>query len=161
MNRIVFQVEDWGFVEAIYQEDKLYALELPQIEGAETAITDDFGAQIVCQVREYFRGERQSFDLPIHLPDKQPQFKRAWQEAMEIPYGTTATYGDLGLRMGNRFLARVVGNAMRHNPLPLIVPCHRVLARGGLGGFAGKMDGYNIELKERLLALETENSNIY
>jgi methylated-DNA-[protein]-cysteine S-methyltransferase len=83
----------------------------------------------------YFAGTLSVFDLPC-APKGTPFQRRVWAEMARIPYGATLTYGELAQRIGSS--ARAVGNACGANPLPIIVPCHRVLAaRGGLGGYSG------------------------
>ncbi|MFC6837213.1 methylated-DNA--[protein]-cysteine S-methyltransferase [Halomarina ordinaria] len=100
------------------------------------------------QVTEYERGERRAFDLPLAFPDG---FTGRVMRAMcEIPYGETRTYGDLATALGTAPVA--VGGACGRNPLPLVVPCHRVVASdGGLGGYSAA-DG--VACKRRLLDFE-------
>ncbi len=98
---------------------------------------------------EYLRGTRTAFDLPLALYGTEFQ-KAAWRELARIPYGATVTYGDLAARVGRPRAARAVGGAVGSNPIPILIPCHRVLpASGGLGGF-----GPGPEWKGRLLSLE-------
>jgi O-6-methylguanine DNA methyltransferase len=98
------------------------------------------------QVTEYFSGRRLSFDLPVDFKGTPFQL-RVWQELMRIPFGTTRSYGEIAATMEQPAAYRAVGNANGRNRLPLLVPCHRVLAAGGkLGGFTG-----GIGLKRRLL----------
>lgn len=104
------------------------------------------------QVREYERGERTAFDLDVALPDS---FTGEVMEAMlAIPYGETRTYGDLAERLDTAPIA--VGGACGRNPVPLIVPCHRVVASdGSMRGYSA--DG-GVETKRELLAFEAENA---
>lgn len=92
------------------------------------------------QLGEYFAGERTVFDLPLAMAGT--DFQRAvWAELMRIPYGRTISYGELARRVGNPAASRAVGSANGRNPIPIIVPCHRVIASGGkLGGFGGGLD---------------------
>ncbi len=102
------------------------------------------------EIREYCAGRRRRFTVPIHLSDVPPFHRKVLMAARRIPYGRTLTYGELARRAGSPRAARAAGQAMAHNPVPLIVPCHRVVAAGGgLGGFGG-----GLSLKRRLLALE-------
>lgn len=106
-------------------------------------------AEAVAQLSEYFIGRRKTFDLPID-PQGTAFQKRVWQELLRIPYGETASYGDIAERIGNPKACRAVGMANRRNPIPIIIPCHRVIGRdGSLTGFGG-----GLAVKERLLALE-------
>lgn len=97
-------------------------------------------AQAVTQLTEYFTGQRTSFDLPVAVPEQVgSQFDRAvWTELLHIPYGEQRTYGQVAAAIGDRGAARAVGAACNRNPLPLVVPCHRVVGAGGkLVGFGG------------------------
>ena len=101
------------------------------------------------QLAEYFRGERRSFALPLR-PEGTPFRLRVWQALEWIPYGTTITYGELAEAVGNPKASRAVGQANHHNPISIIVPCHRVIGAGGaLVGYGGGLDK-----KRFLLALE-------
>jgi methylated-DNA-[protein]-cysteine S-methyltransferase len=106
------------------------------------------------QIREYLRGRRRAFTVRLDLAALPGFHKRALLAARKIPYGRTATYGEVAARAGRPCAARAVGQAMARNPVPLAVPCHRVVAAGdGLGGFGG-----GAALKRRLLALEFYNA---
>ncbi len=100
------------------------------------------------QLLEYFAGERTRFDLATE-PDGTEFQLRVWAELGRIPYGQTVTYGELARRVGRPGGARAVGQANGRNPLPIVVPCHRVVARDGLGGYSG-----GIDVKRALLAQE-------
>ena len=99
------------------------------------------------QIAEYAAGERRAFDLAVEYPDS---FTGDVMAAMsDIPYGETRTYGDLAAALDTAPVA--VGSACGKNPVPLVVPCHRVVGRDSLGGYSA---GDGTALKERLLALE-------
>lgn len=101
------------------------------------------------QIRAYFAGKLTAFNLPCGPPGTGFQ-QSVWRLLMEIPYGETRTYLQLAEELGLRNGARAVGTANGANPLPVIVPCHRVIATsGGLGGYA-----YGLKLKRQLLELE-------
>jgi len=100
------------------------------------------------QLGQYLQGERRQFQLPLLLLGTGFQ-KAVWEKLTTIPWGTTVTYGELAASLGNRGLARAVGQANSLNPVPIIVPCHRVVAVGGLGGYSG-----GLSMKQRLLQLE-------
>jgi O-6-methylguanine DNA methyltransferase len=100
------------------------------------------------QIAAYGRGELKRFDLPLDLRGT-PFQRRVWSALREIPYGATRTYGEVAARIGSPGAARAVGGATGANPLPVIVPCHRLVAADGLGGFSG-----GLHHKRRLLALE-------
>lgn len=104
------------------------------------------------QLEEYFAGRRRTFDLPIQ-PQGTDFQKSVWQALCEIPYGKTASYGDVARKIGNSKACRAVGMANNRNPIAIIIPCHRVVgADGKLTGYAGGLDK-----KEFLLKLEDEN----
>ncbi len=101
------------------------------------------------QLREYFAGTRSEFDLPL-APQGTPFQRSVWRKLQEIPYGETISYGELARRVGNPKASRAVGSANGANPLPIVIPCHRVIAGDGtLGGFGG-----GLPTKQTLLALE-------
>jgi methylated-DNA-[protein]-cysteine S-methyltransferase len=100
------------------------------------------------QLEEYFAGERTDFDLQMELDGT--RFQRVvWTELTRIPYGETISYGELARRVGRPNGPRAVGQANGRNPIPIIVPCHRVLASNGIGGYGG-----GLKVKRALLALE-------
>lgn len=100
------------------------------------------------QLEAYFAGRLNCFDLPL-APGGSPFETRVWAAMRAIPYGETRTYGDLAHATDSG--PRAVGRACGRNPIPIVIPCHRVLARGGLGGYSG---GSGLATKQRLLALE-------
>lgn len=101
------------------------------------------------QLEEYFAGERTTFSLPL-APHGTGFQLAVWRALADIPYGETVTYGELAARVGRPAAFRAVGQANGANPIPIVYPCHRVVAAGSrLGGYAGGLD-----VKRRLLALE-------
>jgi len=101
------------------------------------------------QLREYFENKRKVFDLPLEIIGTDFQ-KRVWKELIKIPYGETISYKELAIRLGNLKTIRAAARANGANPLPIIIPCHRVI------GSDGKMVGYGggLNVKEKLLELE-------
>jgi methylated-DNA-[protein]-cysteine S-methyltransferase len=101
------------------------------------------------QLDEYFAGDRQEFELPVDL--RVPAFQQdVLRELARVPFGALATYGELARRIGRPRAARAVGGALNRNPVPIVLPCHRVVGAGGsLVGYAGGLDR-----KRALLALE-------
>ena len=126
-------------------EDRITGLEWGSGGAARgAAILEDAAAELT----RYFQGTLTSFDLPLAPPRSAAQ--RAWRAAcLAIPFGETRTYGELGRSLG--WPAQAVGQACGSNPIPILVPCHRVLAATGLGGFSG---GRGIEDKVALLRHE-------
>ncbi len=100
------------------------------------------------QLAAYFAGRLRHFDLPLR-PQGSPFDHKVWAAMRQIPYGETRCYGDLAHDIGSA--PRAVGNACGHNPIPIVIPCHRVLARSGLGGYSGNG---GVMTKRALLALE-------
>lgn len=101
------------------------------------------------QIKAYLRGDLKQFDLPLHVSGTSFQ-NRVWAELARIPYGRTRSYQDIAVSLGNPSACRAVGSACGKNPMPIVVPCHRVIAKSGaLGGFSGGLD-----VKKALLAIE-------
>ncbi len=116
-------------------------------EGAETETTDLLD-EAVCQLEAYFAGRLKSFDLPMRVGGS--GFQQKVCAAMQaIPFGETVQYGDIARELGSA--SQPVGNACGANPLPVLIPCHRVLAANGLGGFSG---AGGVETKVALLRHE-------
>ncbi len=88
---------------------------------------------------EYFYGHKTAFDLPLK-PEGTEFQKKVWSELIKIPFGAVVTYGRLAEAAGKPDAARAVGGAVGKNPILIIIPCHRVLASGGLGGFSAGME---------------------
>jgi methylated-DNA-[protein]-cysteine S-methyltransferase len=106
-------------------------------------------ASVVEQLEAYLDGRLEEFDLPL-APEGTDFQLQVWQELQNIPYGTTISYGELAGRIGNPKAVRAVGTANGSNPLPIVIPCHRVIgADGSLTGYGG-----GLEIKEALLSLE-------
>ena len=105
------------------------------------------------QLKEYFNRERKEFDLSLEIIGTEFQ-KKVWNELTKIPYGETISYGELANRMGDKNLMRAVAAANGANPIPIIIPCHRVIgADGSLTGYGGGLD-----VKQKLLELEGSRS---
>ena len=100
------------------------------------------------QLQAYFDGKLSHFDLPL-APAGSPFEKRVWSAMQKIPYGETRCYGDLAADISSA--PRPVGRACGHNPIPIVIPCHRVLAKAGLGGYSG---AGGLDTKQTLLRLE-------
>lgn len=100
------------------------------------------------QLQAYFDGALAAFDLPLAPPGR-PYCQRVWRALCDIPFGQTRTYVEVAAAAGGS--ARSVGQANGRNPIPILIPCHRVVAAGGLGGYSG---GEGLDTKRYLLALE-------
>lgn len=122
---------------------------LERLAGAAPLVEDPQAlAPAARQLEEYARGERRVFELELDLRGSAFEL-RVWNELRAIPWGSTRTYGEIARAIGEPGAARAVGQASGRNPLPIVVPCHRVLSSTGLGGFSG-----GLERKQQLLALE-------
>jgi O-6-methylguanine DNA methyltransferase len=101
------------------------------------------------QLKEYFSGKRKHFDLPLEIEGTKFQ-RRVWNELLKIPYGRTISYKELAVRLGDEKVIRAAASANGANPLPIVIPCHRVIgSNGSLIGYGG-----GLEIKEMLLVLE-------
>ncbi len=126
-----------------YLEDRFPGIQVNESETGLKSAKD--------QLNEYFAGKRSSFELPLKLEGTEFQ-RKVWGELLQIPYGVTISYGDLARKLGKPGGMRAVGAANGQNPIPIIVPCHRVIAAdGSLGGYTGGLD-----IKYKLLELERQ-----
>jgi methylated-DNA-[protein]-cysteine S-methyltransferase len=120
--------------------------------GPRVAPSDDHGFdEAVIQLREYFAGERQDFDLPLN-PRGSDTARQVWQLLAEIPYGQTTTYGELARKVGADIDPRDIGGFVGDNPLSILIACHRVV------GSTGKLTGYAGGLDRKRYLLELENA---
>jgi methylated-DNA-[protein]-cysteine S-methyltransferase len=108
--------------------------------------------QVVYELNSYFRNPHFKFTIPYQITGTTFQ-KRVWNALSDLPRGTTITYGELAQKLETG--ARAIGQACRTNPLPLFIPCHRVISQHGIGGFSGDCTGKKIAIKQWLLHHET------
>lgn len=123
---------------------------------APLAPQDAFTGQVCDELRAYTTNSAHRFTLPLE-PRGTPFQQKVWQALLETPCGSTLTYGDLAARLGSA--PRAVGQACGANPIPVIIPCHRVLARHGLGGFMNSAGGDPLSIKRWLLRHELGESS--
>ena len=140
----------FGKMQLDWEDGAVTALRLARdglCEGTPNALT----ARVFRQLDEYFSGTRRTFDFPCR-PHGTPFQQRVWAALRDIPYGETRAYIDVARALGNEKACRAVGRANNRNPLPLFIPCHRVVGRdGSLVGYAG-----GLAAKKWLLRLERE-----
>jgi len=141
------------FVAAVNESGAVLAIDFDAsgpISSREGVVRDERALRPLAEALErYFAGEQRTFDLPL-APGGTPFQERVWRELVRIPFGTTISYTELAHRVGAPRAVRAVGRANGANPIPILVPCHRVIgADGSLTGYAG-----GIERKRALLALE-------
>jgi len=143
-----------GQVRAAVTEAGVARIALPRSSGAVFADAErvpwlPLADKLEQELGEYFSGKRREFSLPVD--PRGTEFQRAvWRAIADIPYGQTSTYAEIARAAGRARAVRAAGSATGANPIPLLIPCHRVIAaHGKLGGFSGGLDA-----KRRLLALE-------
>jgi len=123
--------------------------ELERLFPGEIIKDDRKNGKALSQIKRYLQGKLKRFELPLDLRGT-PFQKKVWSALAKIPYGKTKSYQDVGKSIGHPKAFRAVGNANGRNPLPIVLPCHRVIeSNGGLGGF-----GHGIEVKKQLLDFE-------
>ncbi len=132
-------------------DEMITAIDFLPASGPLQAAASGLAADAARQLNAYFTDAGYSFDLPLAAQGTDFQ-QRVWAALLSIPAGQTRTYGELAAELGSS--ARAVGGACRANPVPVVVPCHRVVARDGVGGFAGRTDGPELARKRWLLAHE-------
>jgi methylated-DNA-[protein]-cysteine S-methyltransferase len=156
MNAVCYTVTDSPLGRILLVGDRSGLVRI-NFQGGRTAVRpdprwprrDDLFDAAVRQLAAYFAGELRDFDLPL-APRGTPFQQAVWRAVRRIPYGRTATYAEVARRIRRRTAFRAVGAANGANPLPIVIPCHRVIGSGGtLTGYSG-----GIHLKEALLALE-------
>lgn len=153
---------DWGWFGYLVSDAGLLATVLPGPRGVvekalarrASGVTRDGRGHGALEraVRDYFKGKRVVFDVPLDLRSISPFRRRVLVECSKIPWGETCSYADLARAAGSPRATRAAGSAMAHNPMPLVIPCHRVLAsNGGVGGFSSSN---GVREKIRMLTLE-------
>ena len=140
-----------GNIGLLLEDQNLISISLtnPMLEGIEAKKDSESFKYVITQLDEYFFEGRKKFDIAFKISPSNFRLK-VYQEMQKIPYGKSITYSDLAGKVGSPKAFRAVGNACGKNPLPLIIPCHRVKAQSGLGGFTGGLD-----IKRFLLNLES------
>lgn len=130
------------------EEDALFQLGL---NVPDAVLSYDLLPDFTASMKRYFQGERIEFRVEIDFTGATNFQRRVWQATMKIPYGETRSYGWVAAQAENPGASRAAGNALGRNPVPIVVPCHRVIAGdGSIGGFSSGLDR-----KQRLLALES------
>ncbi|MGB5396037.1 MAG: methylated-DNA--[protein]-cysteine S-methyltransferase [Gammaproteobacteria bacterium] len=132
----------------VLNADELVAIDFLQQDKSEIAPTSSAAKKIVRQINAYCKHNAGDFDVKLDLHGTDFQ-KKVWRELLKVPFGTVKTYGELAKKL--KTSARAVGNACRRNPVPLIVPCHRIVSASGIGGYAGTTSGAVHSIKRELL----------
>lgn len=141
----------FGALGARVSGDRLVTLTFLAPGTALLAPTSPLLERVAEQLAAYYVDAHHRFDLPIEVLGSEFR-RRVWQALLDIPVGHTSTYGELARRLGSS--ARAVGQALGDNPLPIVIPCHRVLAAHGLGGFNHSGGGFSLDVKLWLLRHE-------
>ncbi len=132
-------------------KDKLVSYITNTFPSTELKASKPILKESILQLSEYFKGERTEFDLELYLSGTEFQ-KQVWNGLVEIPYGKTTSYGEFAISLNSPGGMRAVGAANGQNPIPIIIPCHRVIAAdGSLGGYTG-----GLAIKRKLLDLEQQ-----
>lgn len=144
----------FGCFEIKGSEKGIQSVRLSQNEACPKAAIPKDLQDCATQLQEYFDGKRTTFNLKLDWETATDFNKAVWKELMEIPYGHTSSYSAIAIKIGDIKAVRAVGLANRNNRIPIIVPCHRVLAKNGdLHGYF-----YGLEMKRKLLELENPMS---
>lgn len=124
---------------------------LDRLPGESGPPADSLAERTLAQLEAYFSDPGHPFSLPL-APRGSDFQQRVWQAMLRIPAGRVRSYGDIARDLGSG--ARAVGNACRRNPIPIVIPCHRVVSAAGIGGYSGATAGRKLEIKRWLLAHE-------
>ena len=141
-----------GWLGIVSSEDALVSVDWVDDPSQQSAQPNAVAKETILQLKFYFCDPGFSFDLPLAMQGTEHQ-NRVWQRLQTIPFGTTFYYGDLARELSSS--PRAIGNACRRNPIPIIVPCHRIVARSGLGGYSGHTSGPVQGIKQWLLRHES------
>jgi methylated-DNA-[protein]-cysteine S-methyltransferase len=151
IGRVLVAAGDAGLVRVSFRRsERSFVAEIRRRLGAEVVRSPERTADVVHQLRAYFAGERRAFDVHLDLRHLTPFHRRVLLAAAEVPAGQVVSYGEIARRIGRPGGSRAVGQALGRNPIPIVIPCHRVIAAGGrLGGYTG-----GLAIKRKLLRLE-------
>ena len=142
---------DLGIITITFSQEGLHTIHLNE-DNENVVFELSKNNEYLTQLKEYFAGNRKQFDIPLILIGT-PFQRKVWEYIQHIPYGETQTYNEIAQGIGHPNAQRSVGNALHVNPIPIIIPCHRVIrSDGGLGGF-----GLGIDVKQKLLDLERQH----
>ena len=143
-----------GMLKFSIQDNRIYRITFLASGITNEAVESSLYNSIKHGLEDYFSSKTKPLSLPYHLQGT-PFQERVWHALSDIPYGSTKTYGEIANQLKSS--PRAVGNACRNNPLPFIIPCHRVIAANSVGGFAGKTHGKYLAIKQWLIQHEQIN----
>ena len=149
MNNIFFYETEIGIIGIRENNKSITDIFFSKVDTNDNIEETDLIKECFKQLKEYFEGNRMKFDLPLDARGTEFQMK-VWNELLNIPYGETKSYKDIAVAIGNEKACRAIGMANNKNPIPIIIPCHRVIGSNGkLVGYAG-----GVNVKEKLLNIE-------
>lgn len=140
-----------GKVEIIAIDKQVVRIDYLPAKSRLISPQDPIGQKAAVGIQKYFSDPKTKFNLDFHLVGTDLQ-KKIWRFLLKIPVGKTITYGELAKKIETS--PRVIGNACRRNPIPIVIPCHRVVAKNGIGGYGGKKGGAKLKIKKWLLKHE-------
>ncbi|MBI1815303.1 MAG: methylated-DNA--[protein]-cysteine S-methyltransferase [Deltaproteobacteria bacterium] len=151
IGRVFVATIEGGLVRVSFRRsESAFASDLRQELGTEVMKSASKTKAVVHQIRDYFAGRRTAFDVQTDLSHVTPFQRRVLLATAQIPRGRVVSYGDIAKRIGRPRGSRAVGQALGHNPIPIVIPCHRIIATDGkLGGYTG-----GLTIKRKLLRLE-------
>jgi methylated-DNA-[protein]-cysteine S-methyltransferase len=137
-----------GWLRVSCDDERLLSVEFVEKDGESNS--NEMVEEVISQLKEYFDGARKTFDIPCFHKGTDFQ-KRAWDALLKIPYGKTISYQEQAQNVGNPKATRAIGSANNKNKIPIIYPCHRVIAKNGkLAGYAGGLDKKNWLLEHEM-----------
>jgi methylated-DNA-[protein]-cysteine S-methyltransferase len=143
MSRAMIFNSPWGWMGIAESSKGIHAIVLPKRSKRAVVAAR-------CQLLDYLAGNRNTFDVPLDLSEGTAFQRQVWRTLQRVPYGKLRSYQWIAARVGGRQYARAVGNAVGANPMPIVIPCHRIVAHdASLGGFSG-----GLSMKRKLLSLE-------
>ena len=145
-----------GKISVRFDDNRLCQIEINQQLSDKNQAEPAMMERVRTELAHYFRDRHFNFSIPVQLNGTDFQ-QRVWQALCEIPAGSTVSYGELAEKLHSS--PRAIGNACRANPVPIIIPCHRVVAKNGIGGYVGKTSGRQLAIKRWLLEHEGVNIN--
>jgi len=151
IGRVFVAASEAGLARVSFRQSEVsFVAELRQRLGGDVVRSPARTADVVHQLRAYFAGERRRFDVRLDLRHTTPFQRRVLMAAARVPAGKVVSYGDIARRIGQPRGSRAVGQALGQNPIPIVIPCHRVVAAGErIGGYGG-----GLGIKRKLLRLE-------
>lgn len=150
MNSLTYHESPLGLLEIECSHQGILAIRFATERQTDVTTPSTFAVDCIKQLDEYFAGFRESFDLPLDFSGSTSFYREVWKLVGSIPYGRTRSYSDIAVNLGRPRACRAVGQANGHNPIPIVIPCHRVIGKKGkLTGYA-----YGIDVKQALLQIE-------